>query len=152
MVEERTRRLTAFAETTDLNRVEAGSVTGADGKAALGIITSSTSYQYVKEVFGDRASVLKLGMVNPLPVRKIKDFAASVERLVVVEELDPIIEDHCRKLGLDVSGKDLLPLEGEFSQNMLRRQERDFLDDVTLQEAEEALGVPVFPVERQILY
>ena len=119
VVEERTRRLTAFAETTDLNRVEAGSVTGADGKAALGIITSSTSYQYVKEVFGDRASVLKLGMVNPLPVRKIKDFAASVERLVVVEELDPIIEDHCRKLGLDVSGKDLLPLEGEFSQNLI---------------------------------
>ena len=112
VVEERTRKLVEYAETCDLNRVEMGDT-------ALGIITSSTSYQYVKEVYGDKCSVLKLGMVNPLPVKLIQDFAAKVDKLVVVEELDPIIEDHCRKLGLKLSGKDLLPLEGEFSQNLV---------------------------------
>ena len=113
-VEERTRKLAAWAETSKINRVEKG------GKE-LGIITSSTSYQYVKEIFGDSVSVLKLGMVNPLPVQLIKDFAASVDRLVVVEELDPIIENHCRALGLKVEGKELFPMEGEFSQNLLRK-------------------------------
>ena len=113
-VEERTRKLTAWAESAKINRVEKGG-------RELGIITSSTSYQYVKEIFGDSVSVLKLGMVNPLPVQLIKDFAASVDRLVVVEELDPIIENHCKALGLKVEGKDILPLEGEFSQNLLRK-------------------------------
>lgn len=112
VVEARTAALTAFAETTDLNRVEMGGL-------KMGIITSSTSYQYVKEVFGDSVSVLKLGMVNPLPVQLIRDFSAKVERLVVVEELDPIIENHCRQLGLTVSGKDLLPMVDEFSQNLI---------------------------------
>ena len=112
VVEERTRKLTEFAETCDLNRVEMGGT-------SMGVITSSTSYQYVKEVFGDSVSVLKLGMVNPLPVKLILDFASKVDKLVVVEELDSIIEDHCRKLGLKVWGKNMLPLEGEFSQNLV---------------------------------
>ena len=111
-VEERTRKLTQWAETAPINRVEMGGT-------KLGIITSSTSYQYVKEVFGDSVSVLKLGMVNPLPVKLILDFAAKVEKVAVVEELDPIIEDHCRRLGLDVMGKDVLPMEDEFSQNLI---------------------------------
>lgn len=112
LVEERTAKLTAFAETTSLNHMEMG-----DTK--LGIITSSTSYQYVKEVFGSRASILKLGLIHPLPVEKIRSFAAKVDRLVVVEELDPIIEDHCRRLGLEVTGKQALPMLGEFSQNLV---------------------------------
>lgn len=112
VVEERTRKLTEFAETCDLNRVEMGGT-------SMGVITSSTSYQYVKEVFGDSVSVLKLGMVNPLPVKRILDFASKVDKLVVVEELDSVIEDHCRKLGLKVWGKNVLPLEGEFSQNLV---------------------------------
>ena len=111
-VEERTRRLIEFAETCDLNRVEMGGT-------GLGIITSSTSYQYAKEVFGTSASILKLGMVNPLPEKLIRDFAAKVDRLVVIEELDPIIENHCRQMGLAVSGKDVLPICGEFSQNLI---------------------------------
>ena len=111
-VEARTAKLREFAETSGLNRVEMG-----DTK--LGIITSSTSYQYAKEVFGEKASILKLGMIHPLPETLILDFAAKVEKLVIVEELDPIIENHCRKLGLAVEGKDLLPMEGEFSQNLL---------------------------------
>ena len=76
-VEERTRKLTEYAETSPLNRVEMGGT-------ALGIITSSTSYQYAKEVYGESASILKLGMVNPLPVKLIQDFAAKVDRLIVI--------------------------------------------------------------------
>lgn len=112
IVEERTRKLIAFAEHCEFNRVEMGDT-------SIGIITSSTCYQYVKEVFGDKASVLKLGMINPLPEKLILDFASKVDKLVIVEELDPIIENHCRQLGLEVSGKDLFPLEGEISQNMV---------------------------------
>ncbi|MBR3164609.1 MAG: indolepyruvate ferredoxin oxidoreductase subunit alpha [Lachnospiraceae bacterium] len=111
-VEERTAKLKEYAETAPVNRVEMGGT-------QLGIITASTSYQYVKEVFGDSVSVLKLGMANPLPERLIRDFAAKVEKLVVVEELDPIIENHVRSLGLEVSGKDILPICGEFSQNLV---------------------------------
>ncbi len=112
IVEERTRRLIELAETTPINRVEFTS-------DALGIITSSTSYQYVKEVFGVEASVLKLGMINPLPVELIKNFASRVKRLVVVEELDPIIETHVKSLGLAVEGSELLPRIDEFSQNLI---------------------------------
>ena len=115
IVEERTRKLIEFAENCELNRVEMGDT-------SVGIITSSTCYQYVKEVFGDKASVLKLGMINPLPEKLILDFAAKVDKLVIVEELDPIIENHCRQLGLEVSGKDLFPLEGEISQNMVAQK------------------------------
>lgn len=115
VVEERTRKLQEWAETAPINRVEMGGT-------KMGIITSSTSYQYVKEVFGDSVSVLKLGMANPLPVKLIRDFASKVEKLVVVEELDPIIENHCRSLGLEVTGKDALPMEGEFSQNLVAQK------------------------------
>ena len=112
LVEERTLALAEWAETAPVNRVERGT-----GKT--GIITSSTAYQYVKEVFGDTVSVLKLGMVNPLPVKLILDFANSVEELIVAEELDPIIENHCKALGLKVHGKDLLPMVDEFSQSLI---------------------------------
>jgi len=111
-VEERTKKLIEFAETSDINRVEMGDT-------EIGIITSSTSYLYAKEVFGDKASVLKLGMANPLPVKLIKDFASKVKKLCVIEELDPIIENHCKALGLEVIGKDALPITGEFSQNLI---------------------------------
>ena len=114
-VEERTRKLIALAETDKINKVEMGDT-------SLGIITSSTSYQYAKEVFGDKASILKLGMTYPLPEQKILDFAAKVEKLVIIEELDPIIENHCKALGLEITGKDLLPLEGEFSQNLIAQK------------------------------
>ncbi|MBQ4511829.1 MAG: indolepyruvate ferredoxin oxidoreductase subunit alpha [Anaerolineaceae bacterium] len=113
IVEERTRKLVEFAEHTEINRIEEGS------DHSMGIITSSTSYQYVKEVCGDKYPVLKLGMINPLPEQKIRDFAASVEKLVVVEELDAIIETHCRNLGLEVCGKEIFPLIDEFSQNLV---------------------------------
>lgn len=115
IVEQRTRDLIAYAESAPVNRVEMG-----DTK--LGIITSSTSYQYAKEVFGDQASILKLGMIYPLPEQLILDFASKVDRLVVIEELDTVIEEHCRQLGLEVSGKDILPLEGEYSQRLIAQK------------------------------
>ena len=113
IVEARTVALTEYAETAFFNRVEAGS------DNTVGIITSSTSYQYVKEVCGDKYPVLKLGMINPLPINKIKDFANSVEKVIVVEELDGIIESHCKNIGVDVSGKEIFGLLGEFSQNIV---------------------------------
>ncbi|MCR4687933.1 MAG: indolepyruvate ferredoxin oxidoreductase subunit alpha [Saccharofermentans sp.] len=113
IVEQRTLDLIAFAETSELNRIDEGS------DKSMGIITSSTSYQYVKEVYGDKFPVLKIGLINPLPVEKIKSFASSVDKLVVVEELDPVIETHVRSLGIDVVGKDVFPLIDEFSQGII---------------------------------
>ena len=119
IVEERTQRLTAYAETTDLNREELGT------DRTLGIITSSTCYQYAREVFGPHASILKLGLVNPLPREKILAFAAKVDQVLVLEELDSVIETHCRNLGLTVLGKDRLPMVGEFSQGLVAQKIRD---------------------------
>ena len=113
LVEERTRKLTAWAETAEINRIEDGS------DKRLGFITSSTCYQYVKEVVGDRFPVMKLGMINPLPVEKIRKFAADVEKLVIVEELDGVIETHCRNIGVPAIGKELFGCIGEFSQNLV---------------------------------
>ena len=115
-VEERTAKLTAYAETSGINRIDEG-----DNSRGFGIITSSTSYQYVKEVFGDTVSVLKLGMVNPLPVQLIKDFAAKVGKVYVIEELDPIIENHCKTIGVDVVGKEQFSILGEFSQKTIEQ-------------------------------
>ena len=100
VVEARTRALVEYAETSELNRVEPG----CDNK--IGIITSSTSYQYVKEVLGDTYPVLKLGLIWPMPEKKIRDFAETVETLVIVEELDGFIEAHCKNLGIACTGKE----------------------------------------------
>ena len=113
IVEERTRKLVRWAETCEINRIEEGT------DRSMGIITSSTSYQYVKEVCGDKYPVLKLGMIWPLPEQKIKDFAASVETLVIVEELDSFIETHCKELGIACVGKEKFSCIGEFSQNLV---------------------------------
>jgi len=120
-VEQRMADLTDLAEDTFLNRIEPAK--NPDGnemeKPEIGIITSGTAYQYVKEVFGDSVSVLKLGLVNPLPEKLILDFASGVKKLVIAEELDPFLEDHCKKLGLKVSGKDIFPMIGELSPNII---------------------------------
>ena len=112
-VEQRMAELAAWAETAEVNRVEPGT------DRSVGIVTGSTSYQYVKEVCGDRFPVLKLGMVWPLPEQTLRDFAAGVDKLVVVEELDSFIETYCRELGLPCVGKALFPALGEFSQNLV---------------------------------
>ena len=115
-VESRTKLLTEFAETSGVNRVENG-----DGSRDFGIITSCTSYQYVKETFGDSVPVLKLGMVNPLPVELIKKFAEQVGKVYVIEELDPVIENHCKTIGVEVIGKDMFSILGEFSQKTIEK-------------------------------
>ena len=114
VVEERTRKLTEFAENCPYNRVEMG---GTD----IGIITSGTCYQYIKEVFGDTVSVLKIGMPNPLPEKLILDFAKKVKTLYVIEELDPVIETHCNRLGLKPIGKEKFSPLGEYSQKTIRQ-------------------------------
>ncbi len=123
-VEKRLELMTEYAETSPLNRVEYG-----DKK--IGIITSGMCYHYVKEAFGDRASVLKLGLAYPLPVKLIQDFAKEVETLYVVEELDPFIEEHCASIGVSVIGKSLFPICYEFSTKMIKElitgnQDTDF--------------------------
>ena len=115
VVEARNAALVELAENCELNRAEY-----ADG-TSIGIITSGTCYQYVKEVFGNSVSVLKLGLVNPLPEKLIIDFASKVDRLVVIEELDPVIEEHCKALGLNVDGKNIFPICGEFSQSLIAK-------------------------------
>lgn len=130
IVEDRICALKQAAETSPLNRVERAE----DSK--LGIITSGTCYEYVKEVFGDSVSVLKLGLVNPLPEKLIADFASSVERLVVIEELDPFIENHCKALGIEVEGKNLFPTVGEFSQSTVAKafgiSEKEHIDSCNI--------------------
>ena len=113
VVEARTQALIAYAEATEVNRVEEGK------DNAYGFITSSTSYQYIKEVMGDKYPVMKLGLIWPMPVKKIRDFAASVDKLVIVEELDGFIEAHCRNLGIDCVGKEIFSCIDELSQNKI---------------------------------
>ncbi len=115
IVEERLAAMTAYAEDCPFNRIDAGT------DSALGIITAGTCYQYVKEVFGDKVPVLKLGLLNPLPPKMIRDFAASVDRLVVIEELDGVIETFVRSLGLAVEGKSLFSPIGEYSQSVIAK-------------------------------
>ena len=103
VVEARTLALIDYAENADINRVDPGE------SMDMGIITSSTSYQYVKEVLGYKYPVMKLGMIWPLPVEKIKNFAAAVKKLVIVEELDGFIQCHCKDLGIDCVGKEMFP-------------------------------------------
>ncbi len=113
-VEERTKRLQEVAETSRFNRVE-------KTDSEMGIICAGTCYEYVKEVFGDSVSVLKLGMINPLPEKLIRDFAAGVKQLYVIEELDGIIEQHVKALGVDCIGKQMFSPVGEYNQATIRR-------------------------------
>ncbi|OPY59777.1 MAG: indolepyruvate ferredoxin oxidoreductase [Pelotomaculum sp. PtaU1.Bin035] len=113
VVEERLKKLAEYAETTPVNYIEPGS-------GDLGIIASGVSYQYAKEVFPG-ATFLKLGMAYPMPEKLIRDLAGRVKQVVVVEELDPFIEEHVRLLGIPVKGKDVFPNIGEFSQGRVRR-------------------------------
>ncbi len=114
VVEDRTQRLTEYADNSGINTVEYN-----DTK--IGVITSGICYQYSKEALGDKASYLKLGMVNPLPVQLIKDFAGKVDTLYVIEELDDVIETHCRKLGIKVIGKEAFTLQGEYFQSKIKQ-------------------------------
>ncbi len=113
-VEERTAALRQWAETSGINVVE-------DNGAKVGVIVEGAVYQYAHEALGDSVNYLKLGMLWPLPDQLLKDFAAANEKVYVIEELDDVVESHCKSLGLTVTGKDLFPRCGEFSQKIIRK-------------------------------
>jgi len=112
VVEERLQKLAEYAETTPVNRIEWGD-------RSAGIITGGISYQYAKEVM-PQYSFLKLGMSYPLPKRKVREFAAQVERVFVIEDLDPFWEEQVRLMGVACAGKEYWPLIGEFSPEVVR--------------------------------
>jgi len=114
VVEARMAALAEQAALSALNRIEWGS-------KKIGVVASGASYLYAKEIFGNNASYLKLGIVNPLNADYIKSFADQVETLYVVEELDPVIESFCKANGIACVGKDMLPITGEFSQELLAK-------------------------------
>ncbi|MDD4493062.1 MAG: thiamine pyrophosphate-dependent enzyme, partial [Eubacteriales bacterium] len=114
VVEKRQIELKKYTETCDLNEIEWGST-------ETGVITSGISYQYAKEAFGG-VSYLKLGMVYPLPDEKIKHFASKVDKLIIIEELEPFFEEHIKALGIKTVGKDVLPVIGEYSANLIRER------------------------------
>ncbi|MBE6647928.1 MAG: indolepyruvate ferredoxin oxidoreductase subunit alpha [Ruminococcaceae bacterium] len=112
IVEQRQKDIAKYLETSSINKTELNS-------SDTGIITSGASYLYAKEVFGDTVSYLKLGAVNPLPANLLKDFASKFKRIIIIEELDGIIEEYCKSIGIECDGKNLLPNIGEFSQELI---------------------------------
>ena len=112
VIEERLAKLQKFAETFPYNRIEWG-------RRDLGIVTCGVAYQYAREVF-PLASILRLGMTYPIPPNLVREFAAGVERLIVIEELDPFLEEEIRLLGIPAEGKSIFPLCGELGPRVVR--------------------------------
>lgn len=112
VIEERVRKLAQFAESFEHNRTEL------KGRS-LGIVCNGVAYQYAREVFPE-ASILKLGMTYPVPAKLLRDFGSQVERLIVIEELDPFLEEEIRLLGIPVEGKSIFPVCGELNQDIVR--------------------------------
>ncbi len=131
-VEERENRMSDEGGEFPVNRVEYNS-------PGIGVITSGIPYQYVKEALPN-ASVLKLGLVNPIPKKLIREFASKVEKLYIVEELDPIIEEQVAAMGIPCVGKDIFTVQGEYSTNMIRKAV--LLEELDI---EDAAQVPVRP-------
>ena len=130
-VEQRMKDLAEYGNTADINRVEMGS--------DVGFITQGIEYQYVKEAYPE-ASVLKLGIVNPLPEKLIRDFASKVKTLYIFEELEPVIEEQVRAWGIECHGKDIFTIQGEYSANMIR--ERVLGQELALENPEDVPARP----------
>lgn len=113
VVEDRIKALKELAETSELNKVE-------ENNSKIGVISAGIAYAYAKEALGDKADYLKLGMVYPLPKQKLIDFVNSHDKVFVIEELDPVIENECKALGLDVIGKEVFTLLGEYTPTMIK--------------------------------
>ena len=135
VVEERTLSEIEYAETSPLNTVELNN-------GEIGVITSGISYMYAKEALGDRVSYLKLGMVYPLPQKLIKDFCAKHKKVYVIEELDPFIEEHCKVLGLDVIGKEVFTMLGEYTPAMIKKA---IFNEESAENTEIEEAIPVRP-------
>ena len=124
VVEDRIAKLIEFAENCEFNTIE-------DNGSDIGVITAGISYMYAKEALGDKVNYLKLGMVYPLPEKSIKEFASKCKKVYVVEELDPYIEEHCKALGVEVIGKEVFTLLGEYTPSMIKSK----ILDATLPES-----------------
>ncbi|HHW48122.1 MAG TPA: indolepyruvate ferredoxin oxidoreductase subunit alpha [Clostridiaceae bacterium] len=134
-VEKRMSKLREFSDNTSINRIEWGN-------KAIGVITSGAAYQYAKEALGDNASYLKIGMVYPLPEKLIREFAKEVDKLYVVEELEPFIENQVRKMGINVTGKEIFPVIGELSAHIIREKILGKTTDVNKVSSGEIPGRP----------
>ncbi len=134
-VEKRIEDLVEFAETTELNTVESNG-------SRIGVITAGIAYMYSKEALGDKVNYLKLGMVYPLPEKKILDFAASCDKVYVIEELDPYLEEHIKALGVKVIGKEKFSLLGEYTPAMIKKV---VLGEDAPESAEISESIPVRP-------
>ncbi len=132
-MEERMAKMRALAETLPENRIETG-------EGRRGFICAGVSYNYVKEAF-PKAPVLKLGMVWPLPEQKIREFAAGLDELVVVEELDPFLETHLKAMGIKCHGKDVIPNRGELNSFIVRKA----IDPGSMGELFKPLELPMRP-------
>lgn len=141
---ERAQKLMEYASTCPLNRIEWG-----DRK--VGVITSGVAYQYVKEI-APEISILKLGFSYPLPVRLIQEFAAEVERLLVVEELEPFLENNIKALGINCPGKEYFPRTGELNPQLVRKglQAAGVLERPSPTEEEEVSEL-VFPLRPPVM-
>lgn len=113
-VEERLSKLKDYSNSSPLNKMEILD-------DSIGIITSGISYNYAKEVFGDKASYLKLGMTYPLPDKLIKDFASKVKKLYIIEENEPYIENAVKVMGIPCTGKEIIPICGELNPEIIRK-------------------------------
>ncbi len=138
-VEERMRKLAAYSEGFPMNQV-------VRGRRDLGIVTSGVAYNYAREVFPD-ASFLKLAMTWPLPTNLITNFARSVEKLIVIEELDPFLEDNIKAMGIAVSGKEFIPLVGELNTRIVAESSvgAGLLPESELDRLSPAAGLPRRP-------
>ena len=141
-VEERTEKLIEYSETSPLNKIEVNN-------SEIGVISSGIAYQYAKEALGNTVSYLKLGIVNPLPEKIIKDFAAKFKKIYVIEELDGIIESHCKALGINVIGKELFGYIGELSQSIIsekilgkKNEYQTFSEDIPVRPPVMCAGCP----------
>ena len=114
IVEDRMKTLEELAETSELNEVF-------DNGSKIGVITTGISYLYSREALGDKVNYLKLGISYPLPVKKIKEFVKDLDKVYVIEELDPFIEEHCKSIGIPVIGKEVFSLLYEYTPNMIRK-------------------------------
>lgn len=126
-VDKRMQALKEYAETSELNTIEWGN-------KDIGIITSGIAYQYVKEAMPE-VSVLKLGIVNPLPEKLIRSFAEQVDKLIIVEELEPVFEEQIKSWGIEVTGKEYFSVIGEYSPELIeeRLKNKNFDDVYNLQ-------------------
>lgn len=133
---DRLKNMEAYSNTAEINKAEYN-----DTK--IGVISSGVAYQYAREVFGEDASYLKLGMTFPMPMEKIKEFAGKVDKLYIVEEMDPYIENHLKMAGIECIGKDIIPEMDELNTDIVRKAVFGTVTETLKAEKEAVVRPPV---------